>query len=186
MVLPLALCVHTVSLSSKKKSWSLAYDGGTAVFTAGKTLTGGTSHATATIISTGSAATGTLTLHTISGVFQNNDVLSDNNGVPGAAVADGVVFETVDAYGQPVTAGVTTSSIACRFVSPAKRYAGGLLLESSPRVLFPPTVTIGEGDTITSTNTGYAATFGIITVKYVYEAAQTTVSHVSCEIGAPV
>ena len=186
MVLPLALCVHTVAINSKKKSWSLAYDAGSAVFTAGATLTGATSHATATIISTGSAASGVLTIHTITGVFQNNEPLSDNNGTPGAATADGTVYETLDGYGQPTTATVTTSNVACRFVSPSKEFAGGLLLESSPRVLFPSTVSVIEGDTVTSTNTGYATTLGIITVKYVYEAAQTVVSHISCEIGAPV
>ena len=104
-----AFLIHTATLRSRKKIWSLLYDGGTAVFTAGKTLTGATSHATSTIVTTGAAASGTLTMHSISGTFVNNDPLSDNGTIPGAALADGTVFETVDAYGQPTEANVDTA-----------------------------------------------------------------------------
>ena len=185
MVLPSVFLIHSGTLRSKKKLWSLNYDGGSAVFTPGKTLTGATSHATAIVVSIGTVATGTLTLHTIIGVFQNNETLSDNGTIPGAAVADGVVAEAFDAYGQPSFADVD-STVACKFVAAQKKIGAGLILETLPRVLFAPTVTVTEGDQLISTETGYAGTFGIRTVKMVYEAAVKTVSHISCEIGAVV
>ncbi len=81
----------------------LKYDAGTAAFNEGSTLTGATSGATATIrrvARTGglygsSNAVGYLVLASISGTFQNNEALSDNGAVPGAATADGTVAAVV-------------------------------------------------------------------------------------------
>lgn len=71
-------------------SRTLAYDGQTANFTAGKILTGTTSGATATILQDAdSGATGTLTLGYIDGVFQDNELITDSAG--GSATANGTI-----------------------------------------------------------------------------------------------
>lgn len=73
----------------------LKYKTQTVNFVVGGTLTGGTSGATAVVTADVDAgATGTLTLSTISGTFQNNEIITDGAG--GSATADGVVFGTGD------------------------------------------------------------------------------------------
>lgn len=70
---------------------TLAYDAQTGNFTVGATLTGGTSGATAIIqADSDSGATGTLTLESVSGTFQDNEAITDDSG--GAAVANGLVM----------------------------------------------------------------------------------------------
>lgn len=70
---------------------TLAFDGQTANFTAGRTVTGGTSGATATIIAVEDAgATGTLYLRSWSGVaFQDNETITDSLG--GSATVNGTI-----------------------------------------------------------------------------------------------
>jgi hypothetical protein len=86
---------------------SLAYDGGTGAFTAGQTLTGGTSGATATIVKViGNATSGTLWLGAITGgPFQDNEALTDPLG--GAATANGTKTLLFGAL-----TGVDTSNLA--------------------------------------------------------------------------
>lgn len=69
--------------------YTLAYDAGTVSFTAGETLTGGTSGATATIVAVdGDETSGTLIIHTVSGgPFTDNETITDGAG--GSADADG-------------------------------------------------------------------------------------------------
>ncbi|MVB00052.1 hypothetical protein GN330_22635 [Nitratireductor sp. CAU 1489] len=69
--------------------YRLAYDGGTAAFTIGQTVTGGTSGATAEIVNiAGDETSGTLIIHTIAGgPFQDNEALTDGTG--GSALASG-------------------------------------------------------------------------------------------------
>lgn len=69
---------------------TLAYDAQSANFTVGSTLTGGTSSATATIVSDSDAgSTGTLTLTSVSGTFQNDETITD--AITGSATSNGVV-----------------------------------------------------------------------------------------------
>lgn len=69
---------------------TLAYDNQTANFTAGQVVTGGTSGATALIVAdSDSGTTGTLTLHDITGVFENNETITDPLG--GSALANGTL-----------------------------------------------------------------------------------------------
>ena len=81
-------------------SGTLAYDAQTANFTVGKILTGGTSNATALIIAdSDSGTTGTLTLAFVSGTFQNDETITDNNSTPGSATSNGTLTNSVSADG---------------------------------------------------------------------------------------
>lgn len=72
----------------------LAYDAQTGNFTVGLTLTGGTSGATATITADqDSGTTGTLTLSSIVGVFQDNEIITDSS--TGSATANGGTGNTI-------------------------------------------------------------------------------------------
>jgi len=174
---------HTATARRLVLTYDLKYDGRSAVFTAGATLSGVTSHATATILSTGSAASGTLVIHTISGVFQNNEVLADNNGTPGAAVADGTVSITLDSYGQQSKTPVD-STISCRFFSmtePATMTGEVTYGQDSLYVMLPPTAGVVDGDTLVSTNTGYVATYTINELKPAY--ALGSLHHYTAKLG---
>jgi len=70
----------------------LKYDGQTVNFTVGLTVTGGTSLATGVIAADkDDGASGTLTLNSVTGTFQNNEVLTDSG--TGAAVVDGALTD---------------------------------------------------------------------------------------------
>jgi hypothetical protein len=188
MVFPSVFLIHSASLSGMRQNFSLNYDNGTAVFTAGKTLTGATSHATATIVSTGSAASGTLYLHTISGTFQNDEVLSDDGTVPGAAVANGVVSDRFNSTTGELVYTTLTSTVSCRFHTPQEsmRMNSKSLpyIHSTPLVVLASGTNVREGDVLTSTETGFKGTFTVNSVSQIYEAAVKTVSHIMCEITA--
>ncbi len=80
---------------------TLSYDAQSANFTAGKQLTGGTSGATATIVSdTDAGSTGTLTLSNITGTFQNNETITDDNSSPGSATVNGTAGGAVTSKGK--------------------------------------------------------------------------------------
>lgn len=85
----------------------LAYDAQTVNFTVGATVTGGTSNAYGVITAdVDGGATGTLTVKIYSGVFVDNEALTDSSG--GAAVANipgGVEGEVVGLYMQLVDVG---------------------------------------------------------------------------------
>lgn len=69
-------------------SISLGYDGGSAVFAVGLTVTGTTSGATGTVLNIGAAqASGTLVLTDVRGTFVDNEVITDSS--TGAAVVNG-------------------------------------------------------------------------------------------------
>lgn len=88
-------------------TYALAYDAESAAFTAGQTLTGGTSGATATIVRViDNGATGILHITTIaSGPFQNNETITDGGG--GSATADIPSGVTT----LPKITGVTTTTL---------------------------------------------------------------------------
>jgi len=83
-------------------SADIAYDAQSANFTVGATLTGGTSGATAVITADDDdGTTGTLTVEQVSGVFQDNETITDGsggsateNGAPVYAIADNKLGET--------------------------------------------------------------------------------------------
>jgi hypothetical protein len=85
--------------------YSLNYDAETVAFTAGQTLTGGTSGHTGIIVKVIDAGTtGTLWLRATSGTFQNNETITDGAG--GSATADGVRVSLI-----PAITGVATDTI---------------------------------------------------------------------------
>ena len=78
---------------------NLAYDAQTGDFTVGSVLTGGTSGATATISGdVDNGTTGTLTLASVVGVFQDNETITD--AVTGSATTNGVVGNTITVRGR--------------------------------------------------------------------------------------
>lgn len=94
---------------------NLNYDAGTVDFTAGETLTGGTSGATALIYKVIPSVTpgeGVLVLTGVTGgPFQNNEAITDGNG--GSALADGSGTIAVTAITFPSThPGLTTADLA--------------------------------------------------------------------------
>jgi hypothetical protein len=187
MVFPAVFLIHSATLNGKRQNFILGYDAGTAVFHAGATLTGATSHATAVIVSTGSMASGSLWLHTITGTFVNDEPISDNGTVPGAAVVNGVIAEAFDVDGQLVYT-TLSSTVKCRFNSPQESMRSNnrdmAYIVSTPSVVLPAGTDVSEHDTLTSTETGFNGTFTINSVSQIYEAAVKTVSHIMCEIAA--
>ena len=198
MPYPTTFLIHSATLHQLQQDFILGYDTLTAAFHVGATLTGATSHATATIVGIpGTAITDstgatiytvpalTLLLHTITGTFQNDEAISDNGTVPGAAKVNGVIGEAFDINGQLMYTDVT-ATVACRFSNPQESVRVGSrnvpYIVSSPTVVLPAGTSVAEGDTITSTETGFKGTFQINSVKQTYEAAQKVVSHITCEI----
>jgi hypothetical protein len=161
---------HTATARRLVLTYSLKYDGGSAVFTAGKTLTGATSHATATIVSTGSAASGTLVIHTISGVFQNDELLSDDGTVPGAAVADGVTSVVLDSYGVESKTSVASTLVGRFFRTAMTNPVTGAVTYSQDDLsfMYPPGLELAPEDTITGVSTGYAYTYVISSITTAY------------------
>lgn len=105
----------------------LFYDTETAPFTVGKTLTGGTSSATATITAVNDlGAYGILTLSTITGTFADNEIITDNNSSPGSASVNGTKGTSYLAYdtetaafttlGQTITGGTSTATGVLRAI----------------------------------------------------------------------
>jgi hypothetical protein len=193
---PDALLIHSATLTSRRQNFILGYDTGTAAFTVGKTLTGATSHATATIIGIpGTAITdsdgaaiytvpaNTLLLHSITGTFQDNEVLVDNGTVPGAALVDGAVSEAFDIFGQLIYTDINVTT-ACRFSPQGTQIKGSpLQVTTVDMVVFPGTVSVEMGDKVTAAQTGFTGDYTISKKpKPTYEAAMPVVSHWTCEL----
>ena len=194
MPFPTTFLIHSATLHQLQQDFILGYDALTAAFHVGATLTGTTSHATAVIVGIpGTALTdytvpaSTLILHTITGTFQDDEAITDNGTVSGAAKVNGVISEAFDNNGQLMYTDVT-ATVACRFSNPQESMRIGSrnvpYIVSSPTVVLPAGTSVSEGDTITSTETGFTGTFRINSVKQTYEAARAAVSHITCEIGA--
>lgn len=84
--------------------YALNYDAETAPFTAGQTLTGGTSGHTGIIVKViDNGTTGTLWLRATTGTFQDNEIIT---GSTGSATANGVRSQLL-----PAVTGVSTSAI---------------------------------------------------------------------------
>jgi hypothetical protein len=176
--------VHSATFRGRRQQFTLGYDSGTAAFTAGKTLTGATSHATAIIVSTGSIASGTLTLHTISGTFLNDETITDNGTIPGAALVNGTIAEKFDSNGELVYSDVDTS-VSCKFYRKAilVQLAGQVsYTESKTRLMLPSTVTPAKGDQMISTVTGFAGTWMIDSANPLPAGISGSIHHWECDL----
>ena len=101
-------------------SRTLGYDAQSANFTAGAKLTGGTSGATGIILEDDDSGTsGTLTLGNITGTFEDNETITDDNSSPGSATSDGTL-----AWTYTEVSGAPTCSILR--VAGSRLYAGRL------------------------------------------------------------
>lgn len=84
--------IYHMSVGAFRPGSTLNYDTQTANFTTGAILTGQSSGATARIqADSDSGTTGTLTLTDIRGEFLDNEIITDNNGTPGSATANGTL-----------------------------------------------------------------------------------------------
>lgn len=177
--------IHTCTLRGRRQNFTLGYDTGTAAFTAGKTLTGATSHATAIIVSvTGTTAAGTITLHTITGTFQDDEVLSDNGTVPGAAVVNSTITEKFNDYGELVFTDIDTTVSACKFYKrkvTMKSSGQAIVLTSSNRLMLPSTVTPVAEDEVITTATGFEGTW-IIGSPAALPGPGVLIGHWECDI----
>lgn len=172
--------IHSATLRGRRQNFELGYDGGTAAFTAGKTLTGATSHATAVIVSVaGTTAAGTLTLHTITGTFQNDETITDNGTVPGSAKVNGTVADSFDSNGELVYTDIDTV-VACKFYRKTvsiQASGNAISLESATRLMLPATVTPAQGDQVITTETGFAGTWVLGSPKPLYGPPNGTTLH---------
>jgi len=83
--------------------YALNYDAQTTNFTVGKVLTGTTSGAYGTIVTdTDYGTTGTLKLSNCNGDFIDNEPITDNGVIPGAATANGTQFQFEENNKNPV------------------------------------------------------------------------------------
>jgi hypothetical protein len=81
---------YVFTFTAQKAPATLAYDAQSANFTVGDLITGGTSGATARVIADADGgATGTLTLHSITGVFVDNETIT--GAISGSATVNGAL-----------------------------------------------------------------------------------------------
>ena len=79
---------ETITYTIRDLTSTLDYDGGTALFTAGQTITSGSGGSATIVAVNGDATSGTLRLKDITGTFADNDTLTGGGG--GSARLDGV------------------------------------------------------------------------------------------------
>lgn len=183
--------IHTATIQVRTKKKTLPFDGGTATFTAGDTVTGtaGETTATGTIesvtLSGGSWGAGTaagyLIVTGVSGTFANDMVLTDDH--TGRAVQNGAISDYENTYGEnEYTWETSQASVSCRFYyqsaggSGLKVHAAGEVQEAPLSVMFPGTVTINDTEyRITTTQTGFSGTYAISRV--LARAGRTGIDH---------
>jgi hypothetical protein len=158
--------IHSATLRGRRQQFTLGYDGGSAAFTAGKTLTGATSHATAVIVSTGaSPVSGTLTLHSITGTFIDNEAIADNGTIPGAAVVNGTVKDAFDINHERVFTEIDTILVCKLYRKAATLQAAGqaFLIESQTKIMFAAADGLRpySGDRIVATEPGFEGTWAL-------------------------
>ena len=149
----------------------LLYDGQTSNFTVGKILTGQTSGATAEIIAnTDSGTTGYLTLGNVTGTFDNDEAIKDDNTTQGVAVVNGTIGDTILNF-DAETAGFTTlGQIITGQTTFARRAltgvqddgaTGTLLLQVSDTANVDHFKTYNDNETITGASNGSATSNGV-------------------------
>lgn len=157
-----SLLAHTCNILKRAKKQKLSFDGSTGTFTAGLTITGATSKATAVIDKVSSSY---LVLKNLTATFQNDEVLTDTG--TGRAVANGICSDYANSYGEPEYYwGTDHNSVPCRFYYSSKNKARiihetGQLIDQPLTLYLPATVTISTGEYRISATSG---TYDIQTV----------------------
>lgn len=169
--------IHTATIQGRTKKKTLPFDGGTAVFTAGDTVTGTAGETTATgkiesvTLETGSWGAGTaagyLIVTGVSGSFVDDMVLTDEH--TGMAVQNGAISDYENTYGEnEFTWETSQASVSCRFYyqsaggSGLKVHEAGEVQEAPLSVMLPGTVTINDTEyRITTTQAGFTGTYAI-------------------------
>lgn len=101
----------SLRLNDAERSQWLLYDAETAAFSVGYQLTGGTSGAKAEIVLVVDNGTeGALLLKQITGIFEDNETITDNQSTPGSATANGTVGETLVPYDNEATGPFTVGN----------------------------------------------------------------------------
>ena len=153
---------------SDELRYTLAYDGQTANFTAGKTITGQTSGVFAEIISdTDGGATGTLIIGKPKGTkpnitaFIDNETIKDNNTTAGTAVVNGVIALDDTAFFQQtassISSGTSTDTLLAHQFSASGRYRIAVPIKDR----FVRVSAKGTG-TVTGSLMGIKATIGTV------------------------
>lgn len=162
-----SLFIHTVTLQGVGvNDTKLPFTAGTVIFTVGKTVTGGTSHATGVIksktVSSGTwvlgTAVGYLVLYSVSGTFRNGETITDNGTVPGSATG-GTPTTNTDDYGVPSV--TRTSTVVRGRVKPAMPmvdHSSGERILQKPTLTVLPSVTVAVEDVVTFDGTTYRVT----------------------------
>lgn len=93
-----------------------------------------------------------------------------------------------DEFGEPIYSSTTTST-PCRFYftnsnSRIINPESGKHSVTTPAVMLPGTVSVYQGNTITSSNVGFSHSYEVKSVKPVYWLFYATVHHYECELEA--
>ena len=104
-----------------------------------------------------------------------------------------VIWSHVDAsqneYGEVYSHTDSSQNTACRFYFSRTGRLGEILTTQSgehakakPLVMLPGTVTVSQGNTIVSTETGFAHTYTVTATKPVYYLFYNSIHHYECEL----
>jgi hypothetical protein len=188
MPLPTVFLIHAVTVQTRMPKQKLLYDGGTALFTEGKTICGSISTATGVIDEvSGTAASGYLVLSTVSGTFQDDEPLTETTGT-GAAVANGTQSDYKGVYNKPdyyYQSAASTVNIRLGSISGLPGSSAGAhftergeIISNLVSALIPSSTVIAEfTNRVVTTVTGYAGTYDVKSVAPVYEPVGGLVSH---------
>ena len=106
-------------------------------------------------------------------------------------IHDCVIWSHVDAsqneYGEVYSHTDSSQNTECRFYysnsnSRIIRTDSGQHAVGTPSVMLPGTVTVAQGNTIVSTETGFAHTYTVTATKPVYYLFYNSVHHYECEL----
>lgn len=188
--------IHSCSVLSATQDQRLNFINGSKVFTVGKVLTGATSHAHGTIktifLSSGSwnsgNASGYIIISTVAGTFAVETV-TDNGTISGSATGQGPATPETNDVGTPTMTTVTTAYDHCRFEN-IKNPSGNLYdsdsgeyIAKEPVVFLPGDAVVLEGDHISSTETGFNATYEVTFVNTLYRFFnKTSIDHIEASL----
>lgn len=149
--------IHTCTVRhSGGYQQDLSFTGPTGTAVIGQTVTGTTSHATAVIVTVSNP----LVVKPVTGTFTAGEAISTLTW----SATLGTQSEHFDSYGELVPDTTDTANVACKFYNSKdviKTSGQSLFVESTTRLMLPPTVTVVEGDQSISTMAGFVGTWTI-------------------------